>query len=194
MRVLKQYYPNYRNLAVHESSPGGRGVSIKLGQECTAYSYSHFFEDVTTGEQHPVRTERCENLEALTFDDETFDLFITQDVMEHIFYPAAAFKEIARVLKPGGAHVFTAPLVNKSNPSERCAELTPDGKITHLKPPNYHGNPVDPDGSLVTMNWGFDIATFIARHAATPTIIIQIDDIAAGIRAEYIDVMVSFKT
>ena len=50
---------------------------------------------------------RCENLENLTFSDNTFDIFITQDVFEHIFDPITASKEIMRVLKPGGSHVFT---------------------------------------------------------------------------------------
>ena len=34
---------------------------------------------------------RCENLEKLTFANETFDLVITQDVMEHVHTPQAAF-------------------------------------------------------------------------------------------------------
>ena len=56
---------------------------------------------------------RFENLEHLSFDNETLDLHITQDVFEHLFDPAAAFREIARTLRPGGAHVFTTPLVQK---------------------------------------------------------------------------------
>ena len=43
----------------------------------------------------------------MTFENESFDLFITQDVFEHVMTPNKAFKEIERVLKPGGAHVFT---------------------------------------------------------------------------------------
>jgi 2-polyprenyl-3-methyl-5-hydroxy-6-metoxy-1,4-benzoquinol methylase len=45
----------------------------------------------------------------MTFGTEQFDLFITQDVMEHVFRPRLAVKEIMRVLKTGGAHIFTAP-------------------------------------------------------------------------------------
>jgi len=60
---------------------------------------------------------RCENLEALTFANESIDLHITQDVMEHVFHPSKVFKEIARTLKLGGAHIFTVPIVNKHMPS-----------------------------------------------------------------------------
>jgi ubiquinone/menaquinone biosynthesis C-methylase UbiE len=52
---------------------------------------------------------RCENLEQLTFPDETFDIFITQDVFEHIFDIEKASNEIMRVLKAPGIHIFTAP-------------------------------------------------------------------------------------
>ncbi|MGQ0519368.1 class I SAM-dependent methyltransferase, partial [Bacillus sp. D-CC] len=50
---------------------------------------------------------RCENLEDMTFQNESFDLFITQDVFEHVMEPKKAFKEIERVLKPGGALLYT---------------------------------------------------------------------------------------
>ena len=84
MRVMDLYTPDYRKKRIHESSPGGRGVSVKLGRKCSGYSYSHYFPDVPLGAMHSQRKVRCESLEALTFDDATFDLFITQDVMEHV--------------------------------------------------------------------------------------------------------------
>lgn len=193
MRVISEFFPDYRAKRIHETSPCGRGVSTKLAAECEDYEYSHFFDDVPRGERHPDRGDRCEDVEDLTFPDESIDIFISQDVMEHIFDPAKAFREIERVLRPGGAHIFTAPLVNKGQRSQRRASRNPDGSIEHLFEPEYHGNPVDPEGSLVTMNWGYDISAFILEKAGMASVIIQIDDINAGIRAEYIDVIVSMK-
>jgi len=193
MHVIQMYYPHYKELTIHESSPANRGTSPKLRKDCPRYSASQFFPSVTTGSTHGPSGFRCENLEAMTFADQSFDLFITQDVMEHIFDPAAAFKEIARVLKPGGAHIFTAPLINKGNKSECWASRTDEGEIIHHHEPEYHGNPVDASGSLVTMHWGYDIASYISDIAHTPTTIIMIDDIDQGIRAEYIDVLISRK-
>ena len=135
METVKTYFPNYRDLKIHESSPGARGASIKLKNECRNYSSSHYYRNLRLGEYHPTHGHRCEDLENLTFDDETFDLFITQDVMEHIFDSAKTFKEIARVLKPGGAHIFTAPLVNKNNKSERWASRGNDGEVVHHHEP-----------------------------------------------------------
>ncbi|MEL6113320.1 MAG: class I SAM-dependent methyltransferase [Pseudomonadota bacterium] len=199
MMVIDQLTPQWRSLMIHESSPGLRsatdthGVSGKLRSQNEAYSWSHYFEDVTPGDLHAESGERCENLEALTFADATFDLFITQDVMEHVFDPARAFREIARVLKPGGRHIFTVPMVNKDKPSVTRATRSAHGTVTHHLEPAYHDNPVDPKGSLVTRDWGFDLASFIMTETQCPTIIIQMDNLDRGIRAEFIEVVVTTK-
>jgi len=178
---------------MHESSPGNRGASVTLRQACSQYTASHFYPDILPGEMHSKNKFRCENLEELTFPNESFDLFVSQDVMEHIFNPEKAFKEIARVLKPGGAHIFTVPLVNKEKASECWASMNEKGRIINHHEPEYHGNPIDKKGSLVTMHWGYDIADFIMLTAGTPTTIVMIDNLGLGIRAEYIDVLVSRK-
>jgi len=193
MQAIKMYYPNYRDLLIHESSPACRGASPKLKHECQSYSSSHYYEDVPLGKYHPTQGHRSENLENLSFEKETFDLFITQDVMEHIYHPEKAFREIARVLKPGGAHVFTVPLINKEKRTEVWASLGDNSEITYHHKPEYHGNPIDNKGSLVTMHWGYDLAGFITSKAGTPTTIVMIDNLEAGIRAEYIEVLVSLK-
>ncbi|MCY3790232.1 MAG: class I SAM-dependent methyltransferase [Gemmatimonadetes bacterium] len=164
MRVIKQFFPNFAELRIHESSPVGRGVSKRLASECSSYSYSFLLEQVALGEVDTQSGRRCEDLERLTFDDDQFDLFVTQDVMEHVFVPNAAFREIGRVLKSGGAHIFTVPLVNGTKASERRANRTSSGEIEHHMDPVYHGDPTKPDGALVTMNWGFDLASSIINE------------------------------
>ncbi|MBC7489782.1 MAG: class I SAM-dependent methyltransferase [Glaciimonas sp.] len=191
--VIKDYYPNYRELCIHESSPANRGTSPKLKKECVGYSSSQYFPNIVPGTIEPATGFRCENLEALSFPDNSFDIFVTQDVMEHIFDYEKSFREIARVLKPGGAHIFSVPLINKANKSESWASRGESGEIIYHHTPEYHGNPVDAKGALVTMHWGYDIARYITDTAKTPTTIIMIDDIDLGIRAEYIDIVVSVK-
>jgi hypothetical protein len=184
MYCIDRYFPDWRTLSIHESSPIPRGASVRLQKEAPNYLASQWFPDVPTG------SVRCENLEALSFPDDSLDLHVTQDVLEHIFEPAAAFREIARTLKPGGAHVFTTPLVNKHSPSTVCARRRLDGDIDHLvMPPEYHGNPVSADGALVTMRWGYDITRIIFEASGLYTDTIIIDSLDFGIRADYIEVL-----
>ncbi|MFN0160436.1 MAG: hypothetical protein ACKVQQ_04350, partial [Burkholderiales bacterium] len=48
-------------------------------------------------------------------------------------------------------------------------------------------------GSLVTVDWGFDICEHIFRACGLFTHVVQIDDLSRGIRAEYIEVLVTVK-
>jgi SAM-dependent methyltransferase len=191
MLVIQQRYPNWRDLRIHESSPGNRGASKRFAEECREYIPTHFFPGSTPGSI--VNGYRCENLEALTFGDETIDLHITQDVLEHVLRPERAFAEIARTLRPGGAHIFTVPLVNKEKASTRRVEVDASGALTHVLAPEYHVNPVSAEGSLVTTDWGFDIRDHIAAASGLDAEIICIDDLSKGIRAEYIEVLVTTK-
>jgi len=112
--------------------------------------------------------------------------------MEHVFCPDQAFSEIGRTLKPGGAHVFTVPIINKHSPTRQRA-ISEKGVVKHMESPQYHGNPIDPNGSLVTFDWGYDICQRIFNVSGLFTHVIQIDDLENGIRAEFIDVLVTIK-
>jgi len=191
MACIQDYLPDWRSLVIHESSPAERGASERVAKECTRYIASQYFPDRQPGS----RTGRyiCENLEALSFPDESIDLHITQDVIEHVFDPEKVFQEIARTLRPGGAHIFTVPIVNKRSPTKVRARRTPEGEVEHLEPPVFHGNPISDEGSLVTMDWGYDICEYIHSACGLYTQMIRIDDLSRGIRAEYIEVLITFK-
>lgn len=190
MYVIDSFFPNWRDAVIHESSPGGRGASVRLKKECKNYIPSQYFPDRAPGSC--INGSRCENLEAMSFDNESIDLHITQDVLEHVFHPSMVFKEIARTLKPGGMHIFTVPLVNKVFPSRLRACVT-DNDIVYLEPEVYHGNPVGNGKSLVTVDWGYDICHYIFNACGLFTQLIYIDDLSKGIRAEYIEVLVTLK-
>lgn len=51
----------------------------------------------------------CQDLARLTYPDARFDLILTSDVMQKLHDIDKAIAEIARVLRPGGAHVFSVP-------------------------------------------------------------------------------------
>ena len=47
--------------------------------------------------------------EQIPFGDAEFDIVISDNVLEHLDAPVAVFREIARVLKPGGHFLFKTP-------------------------------------------------------------------------------------
>lgn len=197
MFVIEEYYPQWRKLKIHESSPVARGASVKLSKFCKKYTPTQYFPDKKHGEF--LNGFRNEDLEHQTFLDNSFDLVITQDVFEHIYNPELAFKEIERTLKKGGAHIFTVPIINKHKQTQIWAVANKDGSPRFLhKPipgePDYHGNPVDPKGSPVTMHWGFDIINFIKKcNTNMDTEIISTYDQRRGIMGEYREVFLSKK-
>jgi hypothetical protein len=186
--TLETHFPDWRKMKIHESSPGGAS-SDKIKRECDNYLATHFFPDVAPGETK--NGFRCENLEHQTFDDEEFDLVITQDVFEHILNPARAFSELARTVKPGGAHVFTVPWYYWKRTLIRA--VGDNGAVKHLEEPMYHGNPIDPNGSLVVTEWGYDFCDFIYSHSGLTTTVVRIHDKHRGIDAEFIEVFISRK-
>jgi Methyltransferase domain len=106
IHVLERRFPTWREQRVHESSPGGP-ASPKLARECRYYTPAHVSPDVPPGDFEDGI--RCKNLERQTFADASFDLVVTSEVFEPVLDPAQGFAEIARTLRPGGAHVFTVP-------------------------------------------------------------------------------------
>jgi len=191
MMQINRHFPERINIAIHESSPASRGVSLILKNQCPGYLETHYFPSLPKGSV--VKGFKNEDLENQTFPDETFDLVVTQDVMEHVYDPAKAFKEIARTLKSGGAHIFTVPLINRHKPSEVWATKGMDGKPVFKYQPEYHGNPVDPEGSPVTMHWGFDIVDFIRESSGLETTIEYMYNLEYGLWAEFNEVLVSRK-
>lgn len=191
MLTINKEYPNWKDLAIHESSPGHRGHSVTLKKHSTNYLESQYFPNKPLGDI--VQGFRNEDLEQQTFEDASFDLVVTSDVMEHIYDPEKAFKEIHRTIKPGGAHIFSVPLINRFEKTQRWAQKGDDGEPIFLFEPEWHGNPVSSKGSPVTMHWGYDIIDFIKNCTGAECKIVYYDDIHSGIRAEFREIIVSKK-
>jgi hypothetical protein len=62
-----------------------------------------------------------------------------------------------------------------------------------LEPADYHGNPIDENGSLVVTEWGRELCDFIYCTSGATTIAILIRDISLGIAGEFCEVFVSTK-
>jgi SAM-dependent methyltransferase len=166
--------------SLYEVAPQGSS-SMWLEENAGIYTASHYWPDI------PFGSQRCnlysQNLEALTFPNEVFDIVVTQVVFEHIFNPKKAFAEIERVLKQGGLHIFTIPFFPNTKTVTR-AVINQAGKVEHLKEPVYHGNPISADGALVTFDWGDDIVELISEWTGMVTeIYVEEEDYRSGIKA-----------
>jgi hypothetical protein len=160
MLVIDDVAPDWRRMRIHECSPVERGTSVRLRNECAAYVGTQLFPGIRPG---CIRDGfRCEDLQQQTFGEGSFDLVITQDVMEHVFEPRLAYREIWRTLVPGGMHIHTTP-IKKIAESVRRAARGDDGSVRHLLPAVYHASPIDRAGALVTFDWGHDLPRLIAE-------------------------------
>jgi SAM-dependent methyltransferase len=133
----------------------------------------------------------------MTFTNDSFDIFVTQDVFEHVLNPDLAFCEIARVLKQGGTHIFTMPWYPDRFTEFRVVPNNEEGArggVLLLKDPVYHGNPIDEQGSIVTVDWGIDFVDYIYRNSAMTTMIYLHENKDLGLEAELLHVFVSSKT
>jgi SAM-dependent methyltransferase len=174
----------WEQLAIHESSPS----SDFIRRYASNYSFSYYFPDAQVG--GTVDGIRNENLERLQFTSGTFDLFITQDVLEHVFNPARAIAEVQRVLRPGGAHVFTTPRHLDLPVTRQRAHSEPGGTVTHLLEAEYHGNPIGDGRALVTYDYGLDFERLLSTWSKTTVEVFHTLDRSRGLDAEFNEVFV----
>jgi SAM-dependent methyltransferase len=99
---------------------------------------------------------RCEDIMALTFPNESFDLIVTSDIFEHVRHPLVGFAEIHRVLRPGGRHIFSIPV--QAPMATRTVERvdTSGPEDVHILEPRYHLGPGNSQ-HLVYNDFGSDL-------------------------------------
>lgn len=111
-----------------------------------------------------------EDLMRLSYRDSEFDLVLTSDTLEHVPDLSRALNEIERILKPGGRHIFTVPVIWDGRKTRRRALL--DGeRIVHLYPPSYHGvwDARNPD-RLVFLEFGDDALDYLQTPGTDTTV------------------------
>jgi 2-polyprenyl-3-methyl-5-hydroxy-6-metoxy-1,4-benzoquinol methylase len=186
MLVVEREIPNWRNVAIHESSPADRGTSRYLKANASNYIATQFMKGVPLGQSS--KGFQCEDLHKQTFDDECFDLVVTLDVMEHVNDPELVLKDISRTLKPGGLYIFTTPTYKYHVPTVRKSRYDENGDIHFDGEPEYHGNPVDGAGSPVTFHFGYDFPELINRWASFDVEVTRFWDDTHGVLGDMTEV------
>ncbi len=111
----------------------------KVLHNYSTYTCSSFCPEIKPGTE--IRKGVfCQDLEKLTFADEAFDVVMTEDVFEHVRHHEKGFREVHRVLKLGGYHIFTVPCYFDKSTIVRVD--TSGEQDIHLLPPEYHGDKI----------------------------------------------------
>lgn len=105
---------------------------------------------------------RHENFMELSFADQSLDLLLHFDVLEHVPDARVALQNAFRVLKPGGKTVFSCPFYHNL-PHNVVRAVMEQGEITYLLPACYHGNPMSGQGSLVYIHPTWDIMDLLTE-------------------------------
>ncbi|WP_442577942.1 class I SAM-dependent methyltransferase [Mesorhizobium sp. ASY16-5R] len=143
----------FKPLALYE--PGIVGPFRRFFRSMPQYKQSFYWDDVAEGAMRDGMV--CQNLEKLTYDDQSFDLIVSSDVFEHIRRPFQAFAEVRRVLKQGGRHIFSIPANDGLRYDTVSRVDTSSDDDVLLLPAVYHGNGTAGGRSLVYTDFGSDV-------------------------------------
>ena len=122
--------------------------------------------DLTESEFRPERaadTRRYrgvmhQDVMALSFAPASLDLYVSNDIMEHVPSIDRVLAEARRVLKAGGYFIATFPFRYMDEDSLTKTLTGDDGRPVHLTEPEFHYDPLDPaGGSLVFTVPGWEI-------------------------------------
>lgn len=153
IHVISKCVGQLSRLSVYEASSRGTVVNF-LRKRALTLTISEFFPEIPRGESRSGI--QCQDLQSLTFRDDAFDLCSSTEVFEHIADDQKAFKEILRVLRPGGTMAFTVPIHAATDTIQRAQVV--NGETVHLLPPAFHGDRLTGSNSvLVYRDYGLDI-------------------------------------
>lgn len=143
------------------------------------YFYSAYHgEGIESGRL--VNGIRHEDVRSTSFPDDYFDFVFSSDVLEHVPHPEHAFREIFRILKPGGRFIFTVPFLENEESNEERARVNDAGEVQFIKEPLYHGDPLRPEGILVFTLFGWNVLD-MARGAGLDCSVKRLHNTCKGI-------------
>lgn len=125
------------NLTVYVAASTG-SVASGLG-EAENIIRSEYFSDCPPGTTKDGVL--CQDIQRLTLADGSIDVVITEEVFEHVRDFEAGFREVYRVVKPGGSHFFTIPFYFGKK-TKALYEIRDGEFVPVVHPVEYHGDPI----------------------------------------------------
>jgi SAM-dependent methyltransferase len=126
-------------------------VGAGIGQYRTVFAHCDYKtqdfgqEPATIGKYTPLDYQS--DIGAIPVEDRTFDVIVCTEVLEHVPHPDAALAEMARILKPGGRLLLTAPLAS----------------FLHQEPYHYYGGFTPHWYRKFLPDHGFDVESIVAN-------------------------------
>ncbi len=94
----------------------------------------------------------------LSLADNSFNVGVCLEVLEHVPNYTLAFSELARITKKGGSMFISVPFIEQNENTIIRASISTNGDIVHHLEPEYHGDPVNAEaGILCFQHFGWDI-------------------------------------
>lgn len=126
----------FQNIRVHNTN-GDDALTAALYKHMS-YAGPEFLRGIKPGCDWKERVS-CQDVESLSFPRKSLDVIISEDVFEHVRDYKRGLLEFHRVLKPGGYHIFTVPMLFDR---ETLVRIDTSGRTdVHILPPEYHGGP-----------------------------------------------------
>lgn len=176
-----------KNFLIYE--PSSYGAIYYALRKNPKFLFSEYLPNPNLQSGDLYRGVLFEDLQSLSFESESFDLLITQDVLEHVKKPFKAFEEIHRVLKVNGVHIFTVPI--GSNP--KTFHYFSDTGNPILNRTVYHKDPLRPEGILVFTQFGRDLTEILDNYGFSSILINSNFNSKKGLFRSDLDVIISIK-
>ena len=105
----------------------GCGMDLRVELPANAHVVGIDISEAALARNATVDERIVGDVETFPFPDESFDLIVCHDVLEHLDDPVAATRNLARALKPGGELDVRMPIVWSTK-----------GLLTKLTPHRFH--------------------------------------------------------
>ncbi len=159
------------DLSAYELSTYGSTLKF-LHSAFGTVTASEFFPDQKLGIE--VGETLNQDVQSLTFDDASFDLVTSNQVLEHVPDDRLALSECRRVLRTAGALIFSVPMYDVPR-TEQLARLE-NGELVWLGVPEYHDSRLAGPKSAPVF-WRHSSRDIIERVAAVGFSCVELVDV-----------------